>query len=329
MTILHVRCHRVPFETYRELFAVLGDISPVVQALPPDSALIDVTGALKYFRRTPAQLADLLQTRVAARYGLTVTVGGGNTRMAATIAADTCPPGGVQIIDAHPQAVAAFLDPQPVHALPGVGPALDKTLTRYGLETVGDLRALPLATLQRIAGAATGRLLSERARGIDPRRISPTGPPATIAAKRRFERDVLDREQVRQALLSLAIELGAQLRQSRRVARSVELQITYADRSSTTRSRTLTEPTSHTPALQQTLYSLHAMLGLERARIRAVTARVGALSGAVGTSVQLTFDRTVEDARTLEPVLDKANARFGQGSLLPASLSTPTRRIKP
>ncbi|MDH6130288.1 hypothetical protein [Kitasatospora sp. GP82] len=224
-------------------------------------------------------------------------------------------------------AVRAFLDPQPVLALPGVGPALARTLDRYGLETVGDLRVLPPATLQRIAGAGTARLLAERANGTDPRKVSPTGPPATIAAKRTSDRDVLDPGQVRQALLSLAVELGARLRQSQQIARTVELQITYADRSSTTRSRTVKEPTGHTPALQQTLYSLHSGLGLERARIRGVTARVGALGSAAATAVQLTFDRAVEDARTLEPVVDKANARFGHGSLRPASLSRSTKHL--
>ncbi|MDQ0305573.1 hypothetical protein J2S46_000129 [Kitasatospora herbaricolor] len=33
----------------------------------------------------------------------------------------------------------------------------------------------------------------------------------------------------------------------------MELQITYADRITTTRSRTLREPTAHTPVLQETL----------------------------------------------------------------------------
>ncbi len=238
-TIQHVHCHRIPFEVYTELFGVLGDISPVVQAFPPDSALVDITSALPYSRRTPAQLADLLQTRVAARYGLTVTVGGGGNRMIASIASDNCPPGGVRIVEDDQDAVRAFLDPQPVLALPGVGPALAKTLDRYGLQTVGDLRALPLVTLQRIAGAGTGRLLAERAHGTDPRTVTTSGPPATIAAKRTFDHDVLDPDQGRQELLSLAVELGARLRQSQQVARSVELQITYADRSSITRSRTL------------------------------------------------------------------------------------------
>lgn len=323
VTVLHVRCHRVPFEVYRELFVVLGGVSPMVQALPPDSALVDVSGALRFFRRTPAQLADLLQTRIAARYGLTVTVGGGPNRMIASMAAETCAPGGVRIVADTPAEVAAFLGRQPVVALPGVGPVLAKALDRYGLETVADLRALPLVTLQRIAGAGTARLLSERARGIDPRTVSPTGPPATISGRRAFDHDVLNSDETRRALLSLAVELGARLRQSRQAARSVELQITYADRSTTTRSRTLREATSHTPRLQETLYAVFSSLGLERARIRGVTARVGGLTSAATTAVQLTFDRPTEDARTLEPVLDRANARFGMEALRPAALTKP------
>lgn len=41
--------------------------------------------------------------------------------MIASIAADTCPPGGVRIVEDDRDAVTAFLDPQPVLALPGIG----------------------------------------------------------------------------------------------------------------------------------------------------------------------------------------------------------------
>ncbi|MET9611657.1 DinB/UmuC family translesion DNA polymerase [Kitasatospora indigofera] len=320
--ILHLRTPGVSFEVYGQLFSVLADVSPVVQALPPDGALMDVTGALGYFGRTPAGLADLLQTRLLARYGLTVSVGGGPTRMIATMAAETCAPGRVLVLDPDPAAVEAFLRARPVRALPGVGPALVRGLVRYGIESVGDLADLPLATLQRIAGG-TGRLLHQRAHGIDPRGVTVGGPPASIAAGRRFERDVLDPDEVRQALLALAADLGARLRTAGKTARAVELQVTYADRSTTTRSRTLREATAHTPVLQDTLYALFAALGLQRARIRAVTARVNNLAAAEHGFVQLTLDATTENNRALEPVLDKANRRWGTGTVHPAALTNP------
>ncbi|WP_199881458.1 hypothetical protein [Streptomyces sp. CB03911] len=99
-----------------------------------------------------------------------------------------------------------------MEALPGVGPVLARSLRRYGIAYVGDLADLPPATLQRVAGGSTGRLLHQRAHGIDLRTVAPAGPPASIAATRRFEHDVLDPDQVRQALLALAGDLGAQLR---------------------------------------------------------------------------------------------------------------------
>ncbi|MFI9272105.1 DNA polymerase thumb domain-containing protein [Kitasatospora sp. NPDC052896] len=323
--ILYLRFARPSFETYRELFTVLEDVSPVVQALPPDSALMDVTGAQRYFRRTPAELADLLQTRLLARYGLHTAIGGGDTRLLATLTAQTCRPGETLILGDDPDTDTAFLRGRPVQALPGVGPVLARTLARYGITTIGDLGDLPPATLQRIAGASTGRLLHDRAHGTDPRRITPTGPPASIAAGHRFDHDVLDPDDVRRTLLALATDLGTRLRASHQVARQVELQVSYADRSHTSRARTLAEPTGHTPVLRDALYGIHTALGLQRARVRAVTARVVQLTPAARGYVQLTLDRGIEDRRRLEPVLDKAIARYGTGTLGPAALTGPAR----
>ncbi|MFJ1707022.1 hypothetical protein [Kitasatospora sp. NPDC088346] len=319
-TILHLRLHRPPMALYGELFTVLGDITPVVQALPPDSAVLDVTGALAYFRRDPAGLADLLATRLLARYGLLAAIGAGPTRLHAQLAADTCAPGQARVLAAGAPDTERFLRSRPVEALPGIGPKLARTTLRYGVTTIGELADLPLPTVQRIAGAAAGRLLHERAHGVDPRTVAPGGPPAGISVRRRFDADVLDPEIQRRSLLALATDLGARLRDSRQTARALELTVTYADRSTTTRSRTLGEPTAHTPTLRETLYAIHAGLGLQRARVRALTVRGGGLAASADGYVQLTFDRAVEDRRRLEPVLDKANGRYGTTAVRPASL---------
>ncbi|GAA1239847.1 hypothetical protein GCM10009665_33340 [Kitasatospora nipponensis] len=327
--ILHWRFHRVSFAIYRELFTVLGDTTPVVQALPPDGALLELAGAVRYFGQSPVELADRLQTRLAARYGLVTTGGIGPNRMLATLAADIATPGTVHPLPQNPADLQTFLWSRQVRALPGVGPALERSLTWYGIETIGDLAALPLATVQRIVGAPTGRLLHERARGTDRRTVTPAGPPATLTSTHRFDHDVLDPAEVRRALLSAATDLGARLRSSGQIARIVELQITCADRSTITRSRTLREPTARTAELQQTLYGLFSALGLQRARVRAVSARAGELAHRAGTAEQLTFDRAIEDARTLEPIIDRIGRRFGVTSLRPAALASPKQRPQP
>lgn len=318
-TVFHLHAHGAPFDTYHELFTVLGDITPVVQALPPDSALLQLAGAIRHFGQSPAQLADLLQTRLAARYGLLTSGGIGPNPMLATMAAGITTPGTVTVLSDDPVEQTGFLWNRPVRELPGIGPALERSLAKYGIERVGDLADLPMTTVQRIAGASTGRLIHERANGTDRRTVTPAGPPATITSSHRFDHDVLDHDQIRRALLAAATDLGTRLRAAGQTTRTVELQVTYADRSASTRSRNLREPTAHTPAIRDALYSAFASLGLQRARIRAVTARTGNLAATTGAAVQLTFDRPTENQRALEPVIDRARARFGVGAVQPAS----------
>ncbi|KJY26497.1 hypothetical protein VR45_36875, partial [Streptomyces sp. NRRL S-495] len=140
------------------------------------------------------------------------------------------------------------------------------------------------------------------------------------------DHDVLDSVQIRQALTALATDLGARLRAAQQIAKGIELQITYADRSHTSRTRTLKEPTAHTPALTEALNTMFTALGLQRARIRAVTARVTHLAPASTCYVQLTLDPLIENQRTLEPVIDKANGRYGTGAITPAVLTPPHSR---
>ena len=319
--IVHLRLHQPAFEDYHDTFTTMAGLTPLVQALPPDAALLDLTGALRYLGRTPRSALDLLQTRITAAHGLTTTAAGASTRMHATILAATLPPGAAHLLDAADE--PAFLSSQPVRALPGIGPALEKNLLRYGVATIGDLAALPRPTLARIAGHTTAHLLHDRAHGTDPRPVTPAGPPPSIAARRTFDRDALDPQQHHRALTSAVVELGAQLRHDHKCARQAELQLTFADRSKLTRARTLPAATAHTPLLQTTFDHLLTTLALQRARVRAITARVGELTPASAEAIQLTFDRTLEQARRLEPVIDRANARFGSRALTPALLLEP------
>ncbi|MFJ2191673.1 hypothetical protein ACIOJE_27690 [Kitasatospora sp. NPDC087861] len=105
-------------------------------------------GALKYFGRSPAGIADLVRPRLASHLGLLAAVGGARTRMLAQLLADTTELGAVRIGD-DPAEALAVLHAQPVRALPGVGPVLERALVRYGVETIGQLAGLPLPTVRR------------------------------------------------------------------------------------------------------------------------------------------------------------------------------------
>ncbi|MER7810302.1 helix-hairpin-helix domain-containing protein [Streptomyces sp900116325] len=228
------------------------------------------------------------------------------------MAAAVTRPGAATIIGHSPYEIATFLRPQPAAALPGVGPAMARSLARYGITTVGDIADTPLATLQRILGT-TARQVHERAHAHDDRPVVPTAAPKSISASHRFDRDELDPDQHHRTLLGLIEQLGAQLRDEHSVAQAVTLTIAYADRTSTTRTRTLAEPTAHTPDLGATGLELLAFLGLQRARVRVMSLRAERLIPAEQAVHQLAIDTRDDKARDLEVALDRARARYGLG----------------
>ncbi|MFF4531580.1 hypothetical protein ACFY1P_20205 [Streptomyces sp. NPDC001407] len=328
------RIHFHPAEAapglYEQLLDVLHGISPLVEPHPADwSATVDLTGALPYWRMDAADLTALIRLRLLALHGVPSSAGTGCTRMIATMAAATTPPGHTTIIGSTPYDIHAFLRPQPTAALPGIGPATARTLTRYGIHTIGDIADTPTATLQRILGTAAARQAHARAHGIDPRPVIPTALPKSASATHHFTRDTLDPAEHRRAILALANHLGQRLRTNGEATGALALMVRYADRSSTSRSRVLPEATHHSHLLVSAAYDIHASLALQRARVTAFSLRAEALRPIEQAARQLTFDPADERTIALEAAADRARARFGPGIIKPAALAPAPARTGP
>ncbi|MFD7134453.1 hypothetical protein [Streptomyces sp. NPDC059894] len=335
MTILCVRFQLPPARetALPGLLGLLEDFTPVVEALPPDGALADLRGAERYFGRGAAELASVIRVRALALHGVDCAIGAGPGPMLARMAMREARPG---VTCAVPEdAVGEFLAGRPVVALPGIGTATARTLCEYGLDTLGRVAVAPLSTLQRLVGARAGRDLHERANGVDRGRVVPdgvslphsrlrsSGGTPMLATERPFTRDELDPDRHRRALLSATEELGSRLRTLDKVCRTLTLTVRYAGQPpsrtgsnggsslATTRSRTLREPTAHSPVLTRTAYDLYEALGLQRARVRALALRAEGLAPAGQATHQLTFDPVDEKARRIEEVADRARAKFG------------------
>ncbi|WP_407842149.1 helix-hairpin-helix domain-containing protein (plasmid) [Streptomyces sp. DSM 116496] len=320
--ILHAYFHIQPGsrpDMYEQLLALAENLTPRVQAIPPDAAHLDITGALRYFDRDPEGIAALLRMRTLALHGVQTTCAIAPTRMLATMAAAVTPPGATTIIEAAD--VQAWLRPRPVAALHGVGPATATKLRAYGLHTIGDLADASLPALTRIFGAATGRSLHAHAHGHDLRTVQPQPIAKSVSAERAFGHDVLDPVEHRRALLDLAEELGGLLRDEQQIASTLALTFRYADRSTSSRSRTLPEPTGHTRPLVGAAYELYDLLGLQRARVRSISLRAQELRPAAEGAEQLSLDPTADRALAIETVTDRARARYGPGTLRPATLA--------
>ncbi|MFF1297764.1 MULTISPECIES: hypothetical protein [unclassified Streptomyces] len=321
MTILCVRFQLPPTgeAALPGLLGLLEEFTPVVEALPPDAALADLRGAERYFGRDAVELASVIRVRALALYGVDCVIGAGPGRMLARMAMKDARPGLTCAVTEEEG--ADFLAGKPVAALPGVGTATARTLCEYGLDTLGLVAAAPLSTLQRLVGARIGRELREKANGVDRGRVVPNAVSRSLAAERPFTRDELDPDRHRRSLLSAADELGARLRALDKICGALTLTVRYADRSATTRTRTLKEPTAHSAALTRTAYEMYEALGLQRARVRSLTLRAESLGPAELASHQLTFDPADEKLRRIEEVADRVRAKFGPHAVMPGSLA--------
>ncbi|WP_128375566.1 DNA polymerase Y family protein [Streptomyces cavernae] len=322
--IAHLHLHaELTEDQYDDMVELMSGITPHVQAVPPDAVQLDLTSALRYFDLSPYDVVQLAKLRLKALYGIDSSAGLAGNRMLAAMAADASAPGETTWVPA--ERATDWLRPRPVAALPGVGRTTAATLDRYGLHTIGRVADVPPATLQRLLGVGQARLLGERARGHDPRPVTPMEPVAHLTDDLVFDRDCLDPAQHHRAVLGLADRIGQRLRGEGQVAGRLSLTVRYADRSSTTRTRTPPEPTSHSSALASVALGLLAGLGLQRARVRAFALRADDLSPAGEAYRQLSLDPGDDRARAAEAAADRARRRFGPGAVQAAALADDQR----
>ncbi len=318
-TVMHVRCpDRVREDVYRQVLEQLAELSPIVQALPPSAALVELKGALRYHGVHSRRLGEVLRVRTISRLGVDVRVGiGPSVSIAATASAQVPAPGGVLVVE--PAEVAGWLGPLPVETLHGIGPRQAEVLRAYGIDRVGLLAAVPTATVQRLLGGRAGRLAADRARGIDPRPVTPRSLPASAAVRCAFPRHTLDGAEVRAALLGLVVQLGQLLRHRDQAARALHLTLRFAGGGTWETTRRLPEPSGHDEDLRTLAYRMMDAAGLQRGRLTGLTLTGQDLADAGQVTLQISLDREREARLTAEAVSDRIRAKFGADAIGPAA----------
>ena len=300
----------------RAVMAIFRDVTPLVEPLSSDEAFLDVAGAQRLLGR-PAAIARLIRERMLEEQRLTCSVGVAPTKFVAKLGSTRAKPDGMLVVPAA--LVLDFLHPLPVEALWGVGERAAESLRRLGLTTVGEIAHAPIGMLRGALGEAAAGHLHELSWGRDPRRVSPEREEKSIGAEMTFETDVADPEVIRRSLLALADKVGARLRASGHVGRTVGIKVRLADFRTVNRSRTVHTSTDVAREIFEISWALWTTLGA-RDHIRLVGVRVEGLTAAATTSRQLSLGEPERGWREAEAAADAVIARFGRASVGPASL---------
>jgi DNA polymerase-4 len=219
----------------RAVWAAVREVVPTVERTGIDEGYLGFTDVVENFRQVRA-FAEAVQVAVKGATSLSCSLGVGTCKVVAKVASDRRKPGGITIV--RPGREAAFLAPFDVRLLPGVGPRAEERLRGANIDTIGGFAALDDGELTRLLPGKVGRLLRDRARGIDPRPLELESETVSIGHEETFERDVSDREQLHAELRRMAESVAGQLDRAGQVARTVTTKVRYPDFSIRSRSST-------------------------------------------------------------------------------------------
>jgi DNA polymerase IV len=240
------------FHDYQRLgdaaMQVLSDFTPLVERLSIDEAFADVAGTERLFG-PPSEIAKAIRRRVRAEVGLPISVGVARSKHLAKIASQVAKPDGLVIVE--PETELDFLHDLPVDLMWGVGPVTRARLAEEGVDTIGQLAALPAGRLQRLLGPAVGDKLAALAWNRDARTINTRHRAHSAGAQSALGRKPAHETVFRPALWHLADRIGTRLRAKSRPGRTVSVRVRFADLRSVTRSVTLPAPVAATAMLAE------------------------------------------------------------------------------
>ncbi|MGN6300504.1 MAG: DNA polymerase IV [Angustibacter sp.] len=236
------------FTAYRDasqaVMAALHAVSGVVQQVSIDEAYADLSAV----EGSPTETAKALRRKVSdVTGGLTASVGLAPSKSVAKLASEAAKPDGLMVVE--PGDVRAFLDPLPVTAIGGVGPATAARLSSHGIRTVAELAAMDDDDAVRLLGSAHGHGLLALARGQDDRPVEPYREAKSVSAEETFDVDLRDPARMAAEVDLLAAKVAGRLRKEGLAGRTVTLKVRFADFTARTRSYTHPQAVDGTVAI--------------------------------------------------------------------------------
>jgi len=304
------------------------DIAPAVEAYL-DEAYCDLTGTER-LHGDLLETARRLQRTILESTGLTVTCGLGPNRMLAKLAGKAVKPDGLARVTAAE--AGAFMRDLPVEQVAGVGHAHAKTLRSMNVRTAGELRVLPVETLERLFGAP-GRLLHERCRGRDTAVVSEREVPLSISRETSFPRDppaghppgagrgspIAGPGSSAEIEGMLEYLTGRACRTARELGirpRTVTVRLRYADGESAERARSLPQPSDTDPVVLALALGTLARLFTRRVALHQVGLALSNFVRAGGEQGALFEEREAGRRAALYRAFDGVRSAFGHGVLV-------------
>jgi DNA polymerase-4 len=300
---------------------VLLRYTPVVEGASIDEFYLDVTGTDEVHHTHDLQeLATRIRADVLERTHISVSIGGGATRVVAKLAAKKAKPGGVVTIAAGRE--IEFMQTLDLAAIPGIGPRFQERLRDFGLVRVADVLPFDVDALATWFGEHTAQWLHDRARGIGGDVVEPHTVNKSISRDETFARDISDDDALLTELARLVSRATSDLRSRELRARTVAVKVRDPDFTTRQARHTVATAVESDRAIYDVARELLAKLRkARRGGVRLLGVSLSGFTDRHGVEQLGLFSNEkqleTERDRQLSRVIDRVRERFGSKSIVP------------
>lgn len=284
---------------------IYGEYTDLVEPFGLDECWLDISGSVGLFGDGITVARDI-RTRIKAELGITASVGVSFNKVFAKLGSDIKKTDATTVI--APEGWEHTVYPLPVTDLLYVGPQTGRFLRRYYIRTIGDLAAVPTASIEKWLGKC-GVVLQSYAKGMDSSPVSPAGvspPLKSIGNSTTMPRDMEDGDDLRIILYILCESVAERLRQQDLQCGTVQLSLRGTDLLWNERQIRLPAPASNSQTIFSAAYRLyhqHVKGPLRSIGVRGCQlehwghAQTSLLDDIAGSQKMDNLERTVDDIR--------------------------------
>lgn len=298
----------------KEVMEILNRYTPLVEEVSVDEAFLDVSD----LPRSGLEVAHEIQSTILRETKLPCSIGVASNKLVAKIATDygkgqhrgTTPPQAITVVE--PGKEAEFLAPLPVRAMWGVGPKMEASLKKLGIETLGELAAKDEGYLAQHFGK-WGSDLARHAGGISDTKVSVESETKSVSNETTFEHDIADVKILLSTIKDLSAQVGYRMRKHGFTGSTVRVKLRWSDFTTITRQCPVAPPTDQDGVIFQNAKELFEAAWPKGRPVRLIGVGCSNLSDNVH---QLTlWDTPNEKERRLLGAVDEIKLRFGKDAL--------------
>ncbi|MEE4178014.1 MAG: DNA polymerase IV [Bacteroides sp.] len=293
---------------------IIAERAPVFEKASIDEHYLDITGMDRFFGCY--KWASELRHTIIKETGLPISMGLSMNKTVSKIATGEAKPNGQ--IQVEQPLVHSFLDPLSIRKIPMIGSKTYYTLRTMGIATIGTLSRIPAEVMENMMGK-NGKLIWQRANGIDNSPVQSWSERKSIGTETTFETDTIDIAYINDLLVRMCEQQAFRLRKKQQLTGCVTVKIRYANFDTHTLQQTVPY-TSFDHILIPVCKELFRRLYTRRMLIRLVGVQFTRLVRGVQ---QLNMFEETPELISLYQAIDRMRRKHGEGAVHRGVAMTP------